>query len=71
MMNITQFTEQLNRLINKATSNLGSGGGTLLNTAAIASALTAQAAAVTALSGVTHDRTIQDHGAALNPTQPR
>lgn len=59
-----RFTEMLNRDINKAL-----GGG--LTTTQVAAALTTASTNVTALSNVTHSRAIQDHGPALNPTQPR
>lgn len=70
MMTATQFQEEINRYVNIALGNIGSGSGTLPNAAAIATVLTNAATAVTALSNVTHDRTIQDPGTALNPWQP-
>lgn len=66
MMTTVQLQEKINLAINEAMGNLGSG---IANPAAIATVLTNAAAAVTALSGVTHDRTIQDPGTALNPEQ--
>jgi hypothetical protein len=71
MMTATQVQEEVNKVVNRALANLGSGAGTLPNAAAIATVLTNAAAAVTALgTGTTHDRTIQDPGAALNPELP-
>lgn len=70
MMTVTQLQEQINRIVNIAMGNLGPGGGQIANPAAIATVLTNAATAVTALSGVNHDRTIQDPGSALNPAQP-
>jgi hypothetical protein len=64
MMNIVQLKEELNFIVNKA---LGSG----LTKTQIATALTNAATATTALAAtVTHDRTITDPGATLNPSQP-
>jgi hypothetical protein len=62
MMTPTNLTEELNVIINQAIA----GGLTFTQ---VAAALTAQAAAVTA-AAVTHDRTMQDPGTALNPSQP-
>lgn len=71
MMTATQLQEQINILVNTALANIGSGGGTLANAAAIATVLTNTATAVTALgTGTTHSREIQDPGTALNPSQP-
>ena len=57
------FTEKLNRQINQAL------GGNLT----VAQILTVLNNQVTALTGktFTHSRMIEDHGPALNPTQPR
>ena len=70
MMTLTNFNEGLNVLINRALANLNNtvGSNSVITQAAIATALTNASAAVTALSGVTHDRTLQDPGAALNPS---
>jgi hypothetical protein len=64
-MTAGNLVEDLNLVINKAlNSNLAY--------TAIAAALTAQSAAVTALGATyTHGRTIQDPGPALNPSQPQ
>lgn len=72
MMTLTNFNEQLNLLINKALGNLNNnvGSTTVITQAAIASALTTASTNVTALSGVTHSRAIQDHGPNLNPSLP-
>jgi hypothetical protein len=64
MMTSTQFAEQINRLINIA---LGSG----LTVTTINAALNQAVTLLTAVAPVpTHDRTIQDPGSALNPSQP-
>ena len=64
-MTTQNLTEMLNSVINKA---LGAG----IAYTAIATALTAQSAAVTALGATyVHDRTIQDPGPALNPSLPQ
>lgn len=64
MMTPTNLTEEINAVINKA---LGAG----LTAAQIEAALTAQEAALAAVAPVpTHDRTIEDPGPALNPSQP-
>jgi hypothetical protein len=60
-------TVNLQEMLNKDI-NMALAGG--LTTAQIATALTNASTAVTALSGVTHDRTIQDPGPSLNPAQP-
>lgn len=72
MMTLTNFQEELNASVNRALGNLNNavGSNTALTQANIASTLTAAAAAVTALSGVTHSREIQDPGSALNPALP-
>ena len=74
MMTVTNFTEELNTLVNMGLANVGSavGSNAPLTQAAIATALTNASTAVTALTGgaTTHDRTIVDPGAALNPAQP-
>lgn len=72
MMTLTNFNEELNAVINRALGNIGNtvGSNPAITQAAIATALTNASAAVTALSGVTHSREIQDPGAALNPAQP-
>jgi hypothetical protein len=72
MMTLTNLTEQINGLVNQALANIGNavGSNTALTQANIAAAFTNAGTAVTALSGVTHDRTIQDPGSALNPAQP-
>lgn len=62
MMTLTNLTEELNGIINQALA-----GG--LTKAQIATALTTASTNVTALT-VTHDRTIEEPGAALNPSQP-
>jgi hypothetical protein len=64
-MTTQNLNEMLNLTINKA---LGAG----LTITQIAAALTAQSALVTALTTTyTHDRTIQDPGAGLNPSLPQ
>jgi hypothetical protein len=63
-MTNTNLVENINVLINKA---LGAG----LTAAQIETALTNASTALTALgTAPTHDRTITDTGAALNPSQP-
>lgn len=63
-MTTKNLQEELNIIINQAL-----GGG--LTVAQIAAILTSESAAVTALTAaVVHDRTIQDPGATLNPSQP-
>lgn len=63
----TNLTEKINTIVNQALA-----GG--LTTTQIATALTAASTAVTALAtpgpAPTHDRTIQDPGPSLNPSQP-
>jgi hypothetical protein len=63
-MSSVQFGEQINRLINEALA-----GGQTVTTieAALNQAATNIAAIVTP---PTHDRTIEDPGANLNPSQP-
>jgi len=64
MMTLTDLTQEINLTINKAL-----GGG--LTAAQIETALTDQATALGAVAPVpTHDRTIQDPGPELNPSQP-
>lgn len=72
MMTLTNLTEQINVLVNQALANVGNavGSNTALTQTNIAAAFTNAATLVTALSGVTHDRTIQDPGSGLNPAQP-
>jgi hypothetical protein len=72
MMTLTNLTEKINGLVNQALANVGSavGSNTALTQTNIAAAFTNAGTAVTALSGVTHDRTIQDPGPGLNPAQP-
>lgn len=65
MMTTTDLNEAINMVVNRAMGNLGARNSPQ-TTADIATALTNAAAAVTALSGVTHSREIQDPGAALN-----
>lgn len=64
MMGQRRFTEELNRLINRAIA-----GG--LPQATIQTVLTAQETALAAITSpvLSHDRTIRDPGKALNPTQ--
>jgi hypothetical protein len=74
MMTLTNLNEKINILANQALANVGNavGSNTALTQANIAAAFTAAGTNVTALSGAatTHDRTIADPGAALNPAQP-
>jgi hypothetical protein len=64
MMTTTNLTEDLNLLINKA---LGAG----LTVAQIDVVIENAQTALDAVSPVpSHDRTIEDTGAALNPSQP-
>jgi hypothetical protein len=74
MMTLTNFNEELNRVINLGLANAGNtvGSNTPLTQAAMATALTNASAAVTALAGAatTHSREIADPGPALNPAQP-
>ena len=70
-MTITQFSEQINREVNKALGNIGNsiGGSGTMTVAAIGTLLTTAATAVNALT-VTHSRMVEDPGPALNPSQP-
>jgi hypothetical protein len=74
MMTLTNFNEELNTLINMALANVSNvvgSGQTALTFTTIASTLTTAGTNVTALGATfTHDRTIQDPGAALNPQLP-
>jgi hypothetical protein len=74
MMTLTNFNEELNTVINMALANVSSvvgSGQTALTFTSIAAALTTAGTNVTALGATfTHDRTIQDPGAALNPALP-
>jgi hypothetical protein len=74
MMTLTNFNEKLNIIINQAlanASNVVGSGQTALTYTSIAAALTTAGTNVTALGATfTHDRTIQDPGAALNTNLP-
>lgn len=73
MMTLNELNESINALVNRAYANIGNavGSNTALTQTNIAAAFTAAATNVTALAAtVTHDRTIQDPGSALNPSQP-
>lgn len=64
-MTTVELTEKVNILVNKALNS------NIVYTA-IATVLTTQAAAVTALGATfTHGRTIQDPGPTLNPSLPQ
>jgi hypothetical protein len=74
MMTLTNFNEELNRVINLGLANVSNavGSNSVITQAAMATALTNASAAVTALAGsaTTHSREIADPGPALNPALP-
>ena len=75
MMTLTNFKEQLNLLINKALANVNNLiGSDTTQTITVANLETALSGAITGLNAapptVSHDRTIEEPGAALNPSLP-